>query len=58
MSGHYRMNHKPFVVVQLSGDIEPSFDDFDTYEEALAFIENGEGARAWIVGPEWTEDHS
>ena len=54
----YREPHGGFVVVELSGDIEPDFWPFATYEEAVSYLDAHEiGYKAWIVGPEWTEFH-
>jgi hypothetical protein len=55
--GYSRRDRKPFVLCKLVGDVERSFDDFDTYEEALAAAE-ADGYKAWIIGPDFLEDHS
>ena len=56
---HSREPHQAFVVVELCGDIEPMFESFATYEEAAAYLDEREiGYKAWIIGPEWTEDRS
>jgi len=57
VSQHHREPRKPFLVVHLTDDTEPSFESFDTYEEAKAYQETVE-YKAWIVGPEWIEDYS
>jgi hypothetical protein len=54
----YRELHEGFVVVELSGDVEPDFKSFATHEAALAYLYDREdGYKAWIIGPEWTEFH-
>lgn len=56
---HYREPNRGFVVVELIGDVEPGFESFATYEEAVAYLDSREiGYKAWIVGPEWTEHHA
>ncbi len=54
---YYRADRKAYIAVIQEDDVEPTFESFETYAEALACIEATE-YKAWIIGPKWIEDHS
>ena len=47
----------PWLVVSVQPDCDLSYDEFESYESAVAFLETIE-RKACIVGPEWVEDRT
>jgi len=55
--GGIRRSRKPYMVVRPEEDLDMTYDDFDTYEEALAFSKEADW-KSCIIGTDFVEDRT